>query len=463
MLRRAIGIVGLAAVAWLGCTRQPLAPRVQPPRNVILISLDTLRADHLGLFGYERDTSPHLDRLALRSTVFRRAVSQSHSTVPSHGALLTSLYYSAFKPKWGLGSVPESVETLAEILGRTGFATAGFVDGGNMRRLFGFGQGFGRFEEERVGLKRILAQAQSWIEGHSAERFFLFLHTYDIHTPYSPPHPYRLMFVDKGYRKRFRPNTRLFRAIESGKLSITREDLEYIVASYDGGIRYVDTQLQGLFEWLESKGLLDDTMIVIVADHGEEFLEHGRFGHEQVYFMPNLHVPLLFYVPGHAPRLVDETVELVDVMPTILELLGLPPHAPAMGRSLVSLIDGKRPSDVDAIAFAQPTAAHSTLRTVVSGRHQLFHDLRTGRTQLYDLEVDPEAAVDVAEREPEIVARLLKELRRREEAATVVRRALAEVPPPVVNRKIRRELEALGYVVPKGSEEQGRGAATPER
>lgn len=449
---RVLPIVALALVllAVFGAVRTtpPASKRAMPPRNVILISLDTLRADHLGAWGYERSTSPRLDQLAEKSVVFRRAVAQGSSTIPSHASLFTSQYATAVLSDFG-GMLGGST-TLAEILSKHGFATWGFVDGGNVRAHFGFDQGFDHYEDDRVGIEKLVRRAKHWIVRHPVDRFFLFLHTYDIHTPYKAPPAYVKHFGDPDYRGGFRPNTRYFRAVERSGRGLGKREHAEVVARYDAGILYTDERVGGFLDWLDEKGLLADSLVVITSDHGEEFLEHGRLGHQQVYLDPNLRVPLFFYRPGEEPRVVEDTVELTDVVPTILELLHLAVPQNVVGRSLVPYLDGGRlPART---AYAEKGGAAGE-ETVVSDRYQLILNRKTNDVSLFDLTSDPDAEHDVAAAQPEVAARLAAELHRRRQQATVTRERNAEAGrvwkrPKPMRKKVRKELEALGYLEP---------------
>lgn len=439
-------LIGFAlAVAW----RFEARPRLASPKNVILISLDTLRADHLGAWGYERATSPRLDELAQKSVVFRRAVAQGGSTIPSHASLFTSQYPSAVTGVTsGLLAWPE---TLAEALSRDGFATWGFVDGGNVRGQFGFAQGFDHYEDDRIGIRKLVKRTKRWLGDHPVPRFFLFLHTYDIHTPYAAPRAYVKLFGDPDYKGRFHPNTRYFRAAEKRDRPMSARERVEVVARYDAGIRYTDEAIGDFLDWLDEHGFLDDSLVVVLSDHGEEFLEHGRLGHQQLYLDPNLRVPLVFYQRGRAPRVVDETVELTDVAPTILELLGLPPLPDAVGSSLRPALDGRRLRG-PRIAYSEKGGAPGK-QTVVTDRHQLFEDRKSRQVRLYDLQADPGATRNVSAEQPAVKQQLTEELRRRRKAAGKVRyehrreeRALSKRQP--LREKVRQELEALGYLQP---------------
>jgi hypothetical protein len=225
----AAGVVAVLTSLALACGPDELSR----PRNVILISLDTLRADHLGVGGYERNTSPNIDAFAREGVVFRRAVAQAHATLASHASLFTSLHPSAVigrstGRRQGLAEWPT---TLAEILSRAGLATWGFVDGGNLRSVFGFGRGFDHYEDEMVGVARLVERAQAMIEKHPTRPFFLFLHCYDIHTPYEPPRRFIELFGDPDHA--IETSHAFFNSVERTERELAPGDLEEVVARYD--------------------------------------------------------------------------------------------------------------------------------------------------------------------------------------------------------------------------------------
>lgn len=445
----ALVLVGLAVGLAIRTVPSVEAQRpVAAPRHVILVSLDTLRADHLGSYGYDRATSPRLDELARESVVFRRAVAQGSSTIPSHASLFTGQYASAVLSEFG--GMLGGAETLAEVLAKNGYATWGFVDGGNVRGHFGFDQGFDHYEDDRVGIEVLVEQAQAWIESHPAPKFFLFLHTYDIHTPYKAPAQYVKHFGNPDYLGGFHPNTRYFRAVEKAGRGLSEEEHHEVVARYDAGILYTDERVGGFFDWLDEKGLLEDSLVVITSDHGEEFLEHGRLGHQQLFLDPNLRVPLLFRHGRLAPRTVDDTVELTDVVPTILDVLGLEPLPDAIGTTLRPYFDGRaRPSRA---AFSEK-GAFSGKATLITDRYQVLVDRESDEVSLYDLETDPAAEHDIAADHPQVAAELAAELGERKSHAVHKRQENMEATrvwkrPKAMKEKVRKELEALGYLEP---------------
>lgn len=418
------------------------------PRNLLLISIDTLRADHLGLYGYERDTSPTLDRLGRNGVTFTRAMAQAPNTPPSQMSMLTSLYYSVHGFTGNGDRLPEWRVTLAEMLREHGFATWGFVDGGYMRGRFGFGQGFDRFEDQRRGIAGIVERVERWLDRVPLpQRFFLFVHCYDVHSPYAPPPPFDSLFEEQPYRGRFTPTNKNLQRAARKELQLTKDDLRHVVALYDGEIRYTDGQIGRLLDGLARRGLGDSTLVMVVSDHGEEFKEHGSMLHWQTWFAPNLHVPLIVALPGLPARRIDTPVELIDIVPTVLDMLGLPAHPQAMGRSLVPLIEAREEAPTRT-AYGEPFDLGLATRTIVSDRYELHHDVRTGRSRLFDHRTDPFGLRDIARREPQVVARLLEAYRQRARAIDAARaqagRPLTE-PAPLDDRT-RRQLRALGYL-----------------
>ena len=363
LLAAALLLPGLLATG--GCQKQR-----QPRGRFILISLDTLRADHLGAYGYSRPTSPFLDSLAARGTLFENAVVQLPGTLPSHMSIFTGLY----PPEHGV--YPETalsplLKTLPEVLRQEGFATGGHVEGGYVAGRYGFARGFeewtddspmvereGRLVKSRKAVKRTFGRGLEFLKRvRDRESFFLFLHTYSIHDPYDPPEEYRSRYWSGPPPPgAFEPRGQELAAYNRGERALAPRAVEYYRALYDAQINYTDDVLREFFAGIAGLGLADSVTVVLTSDHGEEFLEHGKLVHEQVYH-ENLHVPLLVVRPGGSGgRRVRTLVQSVDLAPTLLELAGVPlGRRPAMsGRSFVPLLtgDGRSPGrDAYAEAF----------------------------------------------------------------------------------------------------------------
>jgi arylsulfatase A-like enzyme len=297
--------------------------------NVLLVSLDTLRARSLGTYGYGRETSPFFDAVARRGTLFENAITASVTTSPSHMSLFTGLYPTNHGIRDGLQRKFPHVVTLAERLREAGYRTTAFTENGYLIRRRGFGDGFDQYTENRgerakaLGEARLtFGQARRWIEANREVPFFLFVHTYEVHSPYDPDEPYATLFREDDAPG---PDARAIRA--------GRDD-------YDREIRIVDDELRKLFDTLDETGLSASTVVVVLSDHGEEFAEHGGFQHGAAVYEESLRVPLLFWGPGRIPagRRLTSPVSLIDVTPTIVDLLELPVPEDLDGTSLKSLL-----------------------------------------------------------------------------------------------------------------------------
>jgi arylsulfatase A-like enzyme len=338
-------LAGALACAGPGSEPPQATSTLRPTRGFILISLDTLGASHLGAYGARRPTSPFFDSLAERGTLFENAFVQYPSTLVSHISIFTGLYpqqHGVYPPSFRLSP---AIGTLPERFSEAGFRTAGHTEGGFVGRAYGFARGFDEFTDPRVkhttDIEQTFEKGLAFLRGLGAEeRFFLFLHTYSIHDPYAPPEPYASLFWPGDPPG---PSTTLrIRRVNAGLRSVDAREIEYFEALYDGGIRYADGVLEGFFDELASLGLERETTIIVTSDHGEEFMQHGRVGHTQIY-PETLHVPLLVLHPDRgAGRRVPELVQSIDIAPTLLELAGIAPLEAAAGDSLVPLIEGER-------------------------------------------------------------------------------------------------------------------------
>ena len=461
--RGTILLIAAVALAAGGC--RPAGPRAPEDRwNVIVLMVDTLRADRMSLYGAERPTTPGLERLARESVVFDRARSQAGCTFPSVASLLTSRHANRFMARIDENgmAVPDDVPYLPDVLRRHGYATAAVSSSlivrdtpSTVNRQGGYGRGFDRFDESCLERPASCVQARAEeILGSLPEPFFLYLHYLDPHAPYRPPAWHARRFAtrrsDRLWVNEGDPG-RIFRRLYEGEdgIELRPEDLSHFVDLYDEEIRFFDDQLSRFVEGLRDRGLLSRTLLVLVADHGEELMDHGEFGHcRDLAYETLLHTPLLVRLPGGAPSgRRSAPVDNLDLVPTVLDYLGIavgPPgrdgSTPFDGRSLRPLIEGAdRP--VSRFHFA----LQGTVRTVTDGRFKLLADQESGRESLYDLSSDPRETRDLlasAGERPAALAPLRRALVRWVEAvegpdaAEGVRRA----------REHERTLEALGYL-----------------
>lgn len=382
----------------------PVAAVSRP--NILLISIDSLRPDHLGISGYARDTSPNIDQLARDGAVFSNAVSSSSWTLPAHATLLTALPPSHHRVIRPADALSPAVVSLAEVLQVEGYSTAGFVSGPFVRALHGFGQGFDVYDETASADGNLASHKgrtspvlferfRDWLTAQGEERdrpFFAFLHMWDVHYDFDPPPPYDSMF-DPGYEGDISgENFELGAHIHAG---MDPRDLEHVIALYDGEIRYTDEYVGKIVDLLREQGVYENTIIVLTSDHGEEFFEHGSKGHGKNLYDETIRVPMIFAAPNLIPpgQAIQEQVRLADIAPTILGLGGIP-SPPAFGRTAGASrgVDLSR-SLLRKAPMPAGLIAHSSLqRRASSARGQegkVIHTRGRPVIEFYDLRVDP--------------------------------------------------------------------------
>lgn len=434
------------------------------PTNVIFYLIDTLRADRTSVGGYERDTTPELAALARSGVVFERAYSAAAHTRPSTASMMTSLYPSQHRAWRGRG-LSLAVETLAERFRGAGWSTWAFVTNG---QVFGgalnFDQGFDRFQvipgvrrDNHARTEEVNALLLPQLDAYSDEPFFLYVHVVDPHSPYDPPASVRGRFTDPAYDGPIAAGETRRKFLQHQTLDDA--DLAQVRGLYDEDILYQDTALGVLVERLRALGLLDRTLIVVVSDHGDEFLEHGGWEHGKRLYEEQIHVPFVLSSEAAAlpkGRRVSAPVSLVDLMPTLLALWSIPAPARIEGRDLRPEIQGLEPSPRPVYAEEWAGLLGPRLRSYRDGRWKIIEQVRTeaGRRRtdavLYDLDAGEQT--DVGTRHPEKLADLSRRLEER-------KRSLAERPRPPrgprerLDERTRAQLEALGYVLPgKGAE-----------
>ncbi len=346
-------------------------------RGYILISIDTLRADHLGCYGYPRPTSPFLDSLAKRATLFEEAYAQYPSTLVSHMSMLTGLHpreHGVYPPS---SVLPDEVELLPEVFQRAGFRTGAFTEGGFLRARYGFRRGFDVFSaQDRQGerkVKHTFERGVRFLEGLKPDdRFFVFVHTYAVHTPYDAPPRFREPFWSGGPPPGAIPATGpgLTRQNASGEL-LEPPVVEWLTALYDAGIRQTDEVLRDFFADLERLGLDDEVTVIVTADHGEELQDHGKLSHTRLY-RETLHVPLLVIHPDQRDAVRHRgVVQLLDLAPTLYELARLKPRDRLSGTSRAGLL-GREMEAVPDTAWAEVAGGE---RAVYRGERQALESL----------------------------------------------------------------------------------------
>jgi choline-sulfatase len=409
----------LAALLTLAWSRT-----ASPKPDVVIVMIDTLRFDRLGLYDSTRDVSPFLDSLAERGYVFHRAYAQAPWTNPSIGTLFTSRYPSQHGVDSFAAVLPANEVTLAEVLSQNGYATGAFNANFLLRRKNGFAQGFERFAvlsrsfvgpngERQLNKGRapqVHEAALAWLDeiaptAGPGSPVFLYLQYMEPHVPYDPPEN----FIAQVLQGRPRPsqqqiNDRIHLAVGP----VDDETMQGVEIYYDAEVKSLDSDLRSLFSALETRGLLENTIVVITADHGEELHEHGRMGHTQTLYEEVIRVPLIVLVPGHTRRTdISAPVSLIDVAPTILDLIGIPPVSSFEGRSLVQrfdlgdgaswlarLMSSWRSSEAETAVFSELIKQEGMLRlmpherAVIVGNQKLVVNVN-GTSEYYDLARDP--------------------------------------------------------------------------
>lgn len=431
-----MSVLPLVALLVLLCAARVEA---KPSDHIILISVDGLRADHVGFYGYDRNTMPNLAKRVPTAVRFERAVTQASWTLPSFASLFTSRY-TQDHGVYHMNHRLSSDEVLfTEVLQEAGYRTAGFVGGPFLEPQFGFARGFDVY---RAGGSRSFIetapQAAQWIRENIDKRFFVFLHGNDVHPPFNLPRSgesIRHVF-DKTYRgsvdsmlldyyfvkvynryafgpSELQPDAGYQQQVE--EIRLNARDVEHIVAHYDGQIFAVDEALEPVFKVLEEHGLEEDTIIIFTADHGLEMAEKDMFGtgyHATVWESIN-RVPLVIWHPDFHPRVVQEPVELVDVAPTLLDLIGVPVPERYKGRSLTGLMHGEK-GEEEWLAFSASTVVSPENRirlySVQNERWKCIYDVANGHSALYDLASDRGEASDISAQHPDVALRMLHQL-----------------------------------------------------
>ncbi len=433
----AAALLLLVVVPWLTA-----AWRRTPP-NILLISIDTLRSDHLGCYGYPRPTTPAIDGFRRDAIMARMALANAPSTLPSHASLMTSLipqHHGASHTH----RIPLSREalTLAEVLQEQGYETLAVVGSGQLVRQYGLAQGFEVYDEipeDRPFADTVARGLELLLRRPSARPFFLFLHTYEVHHPYTPTREH-LVALDPKYAHGELPSyspERLWEMSEE-KDVFSPAELQPVIDAYDGEIHSMDQAFAGLVSSLRRLGLYDRLLVVFTSDHGEEFGEHGFVGwHSHTLYDELLRVPLLIKLPGQRQhgRTLQPIVSLIDVAPTILAQAGIEAPADFEGHDVLPLLNAPLTA-TPAVVFARERMPFETGR---------FWGLRLGHWKLeegrlHDLGRDPLERVDLAAQRPNVMADLQRLL-----YSTVRARRPLRAEEVSLDAETLSRLRALGY------------------
>ena len=400
--------------------------------NVILITMDTTRADHIGCYGYPGAQTPHLDALAQRGVVFEQAATSSPLTLPAHSTILTGMYptYHGVRIN-GNTALSEEQTTMAEVFSKRGYQCGAFIGAFVLDGRWGLNQGFQRYDD-RFDLKKykhidlgaiqrpgdqVMDAALSWLEGQKSQPFFAWVHLYDPHTPYEPPEPYRSEFGPRG-----------------------------LAGLYDGEIAFMDEQIGRCVAWLETNGLDKKTILILIGDHGEGLGSHGEGTHGYFIYDYALHVPFIVVAPFEELRgvRVPTQVSAVDVFPTVLELAGSGPPVKVQGQSLLRPMF--RPSQ-KAGGYAYSESMTPNLQFGWSALHSLrtpqYKYIDSPRAELYDLTLDAGEQTNLLGNAPDIAREMKAELDR------VIAETSQDAPAPQaanLDKETMERLSALGYI-----------------
>lgn len=419
--------------------------------NILLITLDTTRADRLSCYGYERVTTPNLDKLARDSVLYANSLSTASSTLPAHASLFTGKFTSSHgarrHPEGPLrltAAIPgpehwdryrafplaKEEVTLASLLKKAGYSTAGVVAGPWLKKVFGLGKGFDHYDDEGISsvngrvAKEVTAGAVRWLQSRGKKPFFLFLNYFDPHGPYTAPEGFAARFLPEGTRFQSRKPT-------------TAE----LNALYDAEILYMDHYIGKLLEVLRTQGLYEDTWIIVTADHGELMGEHGKMGHGDFLTQQEIHIPLFMKYPRKEvkPTTLKERVQLPDILPTICERLGIATSSEIQGQSLSKV---KHPL----VAEAYPIEISSNLghwRALIDGDFKLLWNSEDHHA-LYNLKDDPGEESNLYQRDPDRAEAMMKRLEQ----------YLTQLPKPtrsndteeIIDPETAESLQNLGYI-----------------
>ena len=430
----AAGVAALGFVIYLGLNKGVFKKGLGtfPEMNVLLFTLDTTRADHLGCYGYPNARTPNIDGLAADGVLFKNTTAQAPLTLPSHSSIFTGTYpfIHGVKDNGGFYLGPEKI-TLAELLQKKGWATSAFVGAFVLDSRWGLNQGFDYYYDnfdfakyKKISLDSVQREGGEvtkaffdWFKTNGDRRFFSWIHFYDPHTPYEPPEPYKSEHSGRPW------------------------------GLYDGEIAYVDTLIGKVLESLREKGILDKTIIIIAADHGESLGEHGETSHAFFIYDATVSVPLILKLPGAnvKAKVIEAQVENIDIMPTLLDLLGITVPNEVQGRSLVSLLSGSR-FETDKMAYSEnyyPRYHYgwSELKSLRTVRYQY---IQAPRPELYDIVRDPMERTNIFGQSGSLAERFIKEMKRIQEHSPAP--GDESKAPRQLDNDTLEKLRALGYV-----------------
>lgn len=464
-------------------TTASINPDLDRPRGVVLIWTDTLRRDHLDAYGYSRPTTPHIRRMAEEGTLFKDCITPATWTKVASPSMITSLYPLTHGVREFTDRLPATAITMTEVFHDAGYATLGFSSNLFTATFSNFHQGFDQLHEDGSLSNPASSKTSNeyvdrllpWLESHRRFPFFVFFHVYDAHDPYEPNPPYNSLWADPGQKKEHEqqlekvrkviqhPLMRMFGMPNLAEFEKAGVDanayVNYDRGWYDGSIRGMDAEIGRILEFLRSLDIEKKTLVVLVGDHGEEFLEHGRMFHGQTVYGELTDVPLIFWRPGSVPsgKSIEQTVESMDVMPTILQICGLKPPSGIQGRSLAPILTDKSQTSYPVFSEKAATAdVNSPAPNETESYSVVWNEWKLIRNvirpeghlefELYDHGKDPLDKNNVASLHPEIVKRYSKILEDWRKRAAAVRLKPDREANQSLNQEELERMRSLGYI-----------------
>lgn len=445
--------------------------------NILFITVDSLRADHLSCYGYDKETAPFLSSLADNGVICREAIANAPNTPSSFPSILTSTHPQMYG---GYDYLTEERPFLAEELRAAGYETLGFHSNPHLGSNHNYDNGFNHFEDSAEGsdsvatlkdrverridddsllykfLRRvwhyftlstdtsayaragtISNKAIDWIEGDQSSPFFMWLHYMDVHYPFTPDEDSlsELGIEPLSKRRVADLNARM----QEQPDELTEEDVTDLLKLYDGEIRYTDAQIRSVVQALQRNGIYDETVVIVTADHGEAFGEHGRFGHHPELYDELLHVPLIINGPRISPGTVDQQVSLIDIGPTIYDLVGVKTPPAVQGKSFYPLLEDKSLEEPVALI----TAARDDRMACRTSEWKFFWRVDDDEFELYDLTADPREQADLSDERPDIVEQFTERLKAYRKQVEETSR---DAPEVTESENVKQRLEDLGYV-----------------
>ena len=423
--------------------------------------MDTLRADHLSCYGYERETSPNIDELVEDSVLFENVYAQSPWTLPSHLSMLFSLNSASHQVYYYNQKIDDSLPSITSFLRKNGFMTYGFTGGGYVSRIFGFSKGFDWYDEHfgkslavlgTDEAERLFAHTSDWLKENKDKPFFLFLHTFQIHGPYECPSPWNEAFLDKEMKWKKFNLVKFFR--ERGRdHKFTPQEIDNIMSLYDGEIRYTDEALiKPLITLLKELGIYDNTLLIITSDHGEEFYDHKGWLHSTTLYNELIRVPLVMKFPNSEFKgtKVKAKSRSIDIMPTVLETASVKYNKKHLdGKSLMDLIEGRELEDrtfISDLAYknvydttpAMIATNENNLKIILSKSKESVKDI-----EIYDLQRDPKEKTNIIGKQRKFGQKLIDILNEYYREKQKVQRKKEQLQ---LDEKLKEKLRALGYL-----------------